>query len=112
MTEKDAREGYVVVERADGSLAEGCWYDGVVHDAPRKPSQSAYTLDAVFGGRNPLALKLDTPFWPSRPAAPWRIHKLDGVWLIEKRQTAGWETHRYCATGADAFATFAASGAR
>ncbi len=127
----------VAVQLTDGTLVDGYLYDGQLHDEPRERepnlsdhtynpyrwpfreyfaepvSRSPYTLDSVFAFRNPLDLKLDTPFWPNRPPAPWRIRcDDDGQWLIEKRQTVGWETHRYCATGPEAFATFAASGAR
>lgn len=68
----------------------------------------------VDGSNTHSAIQGDfgTPFWPNRPPAPWRIHKLDGVWLIEKRQTAGWETWCRFDTSAEAFAAFAAGGAR
>lgn len=105
----------VAVQLTDGTLVEGYWYGGQLHDEPRVPSPSAYTLDSVPALRNPLDLKLGNPWriWPNRPPAPWRIRcDDDGQWLIEKRQTVGWETHRYCATGTEAFATFAAGGAR
>lgn len=103
--------GRVAVQLTDGTLVEGYWYGGALHDEPRE--SSAYTLDAVFSPRNPFALKLDTPFWPNRPPAPWRIRRSDdGQWVIEQRLTDSWEAHRHCTSGPDAFATFAAGGAR
>lgn len=76
----------VAVQLDDGTLAEGFWYDGAVHDEPLKPS---------------------------RPAAPWRIRcDDDGQWLIEKRQTVGYETWCRFDKSPEAFAAFAAGGAR
>lgn len=127
--------GRVAIQLGDGTLAEGYWYDGAVHDEPREPeaelpdqahnphywpfrerfsepSPSPYTLASVFSDPLRRTIRLDPPFWPNRPPAPWRIRKSDGLWHIEKRLTNGWETHRYCATGPDAFTTFSTSGAR
>ncbi|ANN98181.1 hypothetical protein [Mycobacteroides abscessus] len=112
MTEETSWDGYVVVECAGGSLAEGYWYDGAVHDAPRLSTTVAYTLDAVFACHNPVAVKLNTMFWPNRPPAPWRIRKRDGEWRIEKRQTHGYETWCRFDEGPEAFGAFAAGGAR
>ncbi|WP_457060350.1 hypothetical protein [Mycobacteroides abscessus] len=96
--------GRVVIQLTDGTLAEGYLYDG--------PPPSAYTLDSVFAFRNPLGLKLDTPFWPNRPPAPWRICKRDGEWRIEKRLTDGYEAWCRFDSSTEAFAAFAAGGAR
>lgn len=104
--------GRVAIQLTDGTLIEGYLYDGQLHDKPRKPSPSAYTLDSVFAFRNPLDLKLDTPFWPNRPLAPWRICKRGGEWRIEKRLTDGYETWCRFDEGTDAFGAFAAGGAR
>lgn len=102
----------VAVQLADGTLVEGYWYDGAVLDEPREPSRSAYALDAVLASHSPLAIKLNTTFWPNRPPAPWRIGKRDGEWRIEKRLTDGYETWCRFDSGAEAFAAFAAAGAR
>ncbi|KNB64087.1 hypothetical protein PROPHIGD39-2_25 [Mycobacterium phage prophiGD39-2] len=75
----------VAIQFADGTLAEGYWYDGAVHDEPLKPS---------------------------RPPAPWRICKRDGEWRIEKRLTDGYEAWCRFDTSTEAFAAFAAGGAR
>ncbi|QSM88312.1 hypothetical protein [Mycobacteroides abscessus] len=96
--------GRVAIQLTDGTLIEGYLYDG--------PSPSAYTLDSVFAFRNPLDLKLDTPFWPNRPPAPWRICKRDGEWRIEKRLTDGYEAWCRFDSSAEAFAAFAAGAAR
>lgn len=96
--------GRVAIQLTDGTLIEGYWYDG--------PPPSAYTLDSVFAFRNPLGLKLDTPFWPNRPPAPWRICKRDGEWRIEKRLTDGYEAWCRFDSSTEAFAAFAAGGAR
>jgi hypothetical protein len=102
----------VAVQLDDGTLAEGYWYDGQLHDEPCDPSPSAYTLDSVLAFRNPLDLKLDTPFWPNRAPAPWRIWPVNREWRIEKRLTDGYETWCRFDTSAEAFAAFAAGGAR
>lgn len=73
-------------------------------------SRIAAAIAAAFAVRTPLAVKLGSPFWPNRPPAPWRIRALHEVWAIEKRVADGWEVHQYCATGPDAFATFARGG--
>ncbi|MDO3021028.1 hypothetical protein P5V63_24915 [Mycobacteroides abscessus subsp. abscessus] len=96
MTEKASRDQFigphlsygdrVAVQLDDGTLAEGYWYDGAVHDEPRKPN---------------------------RPPAPWRLRcDDDGQWLIEKRQTVGYETWCRFDKGPDAFAAFAVGSAR
>lgn len=95
MTEKASREQFigpylsygdrVAVQLDDGTLAEGYWYDGAVHDEPLKPS---------------------------RPPAPWRICKRGGEWRIEKRLTDGYETWCRFDEGPEAFGAFAAGGAR
>ncbi|AMU29799.1 hypothetical protein A3N97_03730 [Mycobacteroides abscessus] len=122
MTEKASRDQFVgphlsngdraAVRLADGTLVEGYWYNGAVLDEPREPSQSAYTLDAVFASHNPPAIKLNATFWPNRPPAPWRICKLDGEWRIERRLTDGYETWCRFDSSAEAFGAFAAGGAR
>ncbi|WJR31880.1 hypothetical protein P3F83_15015 [Mycobacteroides immunogenum] len=84
-------------------------------DPPPRPeavSRSPYTLAAVPVLRDAWPIQLDAPSWPSRPPAPWRIRKADGMWQIEKLHTDGYEIHRYCATGPDAFATFATANRR
>lgn len=95
MTTKPSREQFigphlshgdrVAVQLTDGTLAEGYWYDGTAHDEPLKPN---------------------------RPPAPWRICKRDGEWRIEKRLTDGYETWCRFDSSAEAFAAFAAGGAR
>lgn len=59
-----------------------------------------------------IAVRLDTPFWPTRPPAPWRIQSRDGSWWIEQRHTDHWEAHMRCVTGAEAIATFAEKSRR
>lgn len=71
----------VAVLLDDGTLAEGYWHDGAVHDEPRKPPRSP---------------------------APWRIHKRDDEWRIEKRLTDGYETWCRFDEGSEAFDAFAA----
>ncbi|SHS60691.1 Uncharacterised protein [Mycobacteroides abscessus subsp. abscessus] len=95
MTTKPSREQFigphlsygdrVAVQLDDGTLVEGYWYDGAVHDEPLKPN---------------------------RPPAPWRIRKRDGEWRIEKRLTDGYETWCRFDEGPEAFGAFAAGGAR
>ncbi|CPS16281.1 hypothetical protein [Mycobacteroides abscessus] len=75
----------VAIQLADGTLTEGYWYDGAVHDQPR-------TL--------------------ARPPAPWRIWPVNREWRIEKRLTDGYETWCRFDTSGEAFAAFAAGGAR
>ncbi|MFD6197213.1 hypothetical protein ACFWE3_10965 [Mycobacteriaceae bacterium NPDC060252] len=71
-----------------------------------EPSPSPYTLASVFSDPLRREIRLSTPFWPTRPPAPWRIQRRDGSWWIEQRHTAHWEAHMCCATGAEAIATF------
>lgn len=75
----------VAVQLADGTLAEGYWYDGAVHDEPRTSA---------------------------RPPAPWRIWPVNREWRIEKRLTDCYETWCRFDTSTEAFAAFAAGGAR
>lgn len=103
--------GRVAIQLTDGTQIEGCLYDGQLYDEP-PGSGSAYILDSVFAFRNPLDLKLDTPFWPNRPPAPWRICKRDGEWRIEKRLTDGYEAWCRFDSSTEAFAAFAAGAAR
>lgn len=122
MTTKASRERFtgphlsngdrVAVQLTDGTMVEGYWYGGQLHDEP--PGGGSANPHFGRGDRTePWWIQLRAAFWPNRPPAPWRIRcDDDGQWLIEKRQTVGWEAHRYCATGPDAFATFAAGGAR
>lgn len=74
----------VAVQLTDGTLVEGYWHDGAVHDQPR-------------------AL--------ARPPAPWRIWPVNREWRIEKRLTDGYETWCRFDSSAEAFAAFAAGGA-
>lgn len=95
MTEKASREQFtcpglfegsrVAVQLVDGSLAQGYWYGGAVHNEPRKPA---------------------------RPPAPWRIRPVNREWRIEKRLTDGYETWCRFNSSTEAFAAFAAGGAR
>lgn len=97
--------GRVAVQLADGTLAEGYWYDGAVHDEP----PGGGSANPHFGRGDttePWRIQLDTPFWPTRPPAPWRIQSRDGSWWIEQRHTDHWEAHMRCVTGAEAIATF------
>lgn len=103
--------GRVAIQLTDGTLIEGYLYDSQLHDEPRKPSPSAYTLDSVFAFHNPLDLKLGTPLKPNRPPATWRICKGDGEWRIEKRLTDGYEAWCRFDSSTEAFAAFAAGGA-
>ncbi|AMU57209.1 hypothetical protein PP614_04810 [Mycobacteroides abscessus] len=101
--------GRVAIQLTDGALIEGYLYDGQLHDEPRKPSPSAYTLDSVFAFRNPLDM------WrirPNRLSAPWRIWPVNREWRIEKRVGDGYETWCRFDTSAEAFAAFAAGSAR
>lgn len=59
----------------------------------------------------PWRIQLDSGFL-AEPAAPWRICKRDGEWRIEKRLTDGYETWCRFDTSPEAFAAFAAGGAR
>lgn len=125
--------GRVAVQLADGTLAEGYWYGGQLHDNPREPMAepsghaynphhwpfregfgdwptSPYTLASVPAFR--IAMKLDAPFWPNRPPAPWRIWPVNREWRIEKRVGDGYETWCRFDTSTEAFAAFAAGGSR
>lgn len=75
---------------------------------------SPYTLASAPAFRPPLRreIRLDTPFWPTRPPAPWRIQSRDGSWWIEQRHADHWEAHMRCVTGAEAIATFAEESRR
>lgn len=101
----------VAVQLADGTLTEGYWYAGAVHDEPRDGGSA----NPHFGrgdSTEPWRIQLDSAFWPSRPPAPWRIRKRDGEWCIEKRYTDGYEIWCRFDTSTEAFAAFAAGGAR
>ncbi|SHT85421.1 Uncharacterised protein [Mycobacteroides abscessus subsp. bolletii] len=78
-------------------------------------SRSAYTLAAVPVLRDPWRDQIrigGAPSWPDRSPAPWRIRcDDDGQWLIEKRQTVGYETWCGFDSSAEAFAAFAAGSA-
>lgn len=101
MTESTSRDGYVVAERPGGEVAEGYW---PFREGFAASASSPYTLASVRASRT--TLELNAPFWPNRPPAPWRIKCRDGDWFIEERHTDHWEAHTYCATGAEAIATF------
>lgn len=101
----------VAVQLADGTLAEGYWYDGAVHDEP----PGGGSANPHFGRDDrsePWRIEFARAFWPNRAPAPWRIRKRDGEWRIEKRQTHGYETWCRFDEGPEAFAAFAAGGAR
>lgn len=120
MTESTSRDGYVVTEGRDGELAECYWpyREGFADGIP----SWARGLDEAFGKEATITLQTPggatvtlhwydgglhvTPRKPPRPPAPWRIKCRDGDWFIEKRYPERWEAHRYCATGAEAIATF------
>ncbi|RIT58863.1 hypothetical protein [Mycobacteroides abscessus] len=104
--------GRVAIQLTDGTLIEGYLYDGQLHDEP--PGSGSAAPHFGRGGRaEPWRIRLPAPFWPNRPPAPWRIRcDDDGQWLIEKRQTVGYETWCRFDTSTEAFAAFAAGGAR
>lgn len=121
MTEKASRDQFIgphvfdgdraAVRLADGTLVEGYIYDGQLHDEP--PDSGSANSHFGRGGRTePWRIQLDAPFWPNHPPAPWRIRKRDGEWRIEKCQTHGYETWCRFDEGPEAFAAFAAGGAR
>ncbi|WP_195173515.1 hypothetical protein [Mycobacteroides abscessus] len=104
--------GRVAVQLVNGELVEGYWYDGAVHDEPLGGG-SANPHFGRGGRTEPWRIQLETPFWPSRPPAPWRIRcDDDGQWLIEKRLTDGYETWCRFDSSTEAWAAFAAGGAR
>ncbi|WP_235631150.1 hypothetical protein [Mycobacteroides abscessus] len=81
----------VGVQLLDGTLITGYWYQGAIHEHPRDTA--------------------DIPKRP-RPPAPWRIWPVNREWRIEKRLTHGYETWCRFDTSAEAYAAFAAGGAR
>ncbi|MDM1884356.1 hypothetical protein [Mycobacteroides abscessus] len=103
--------GRVAIQLTDGTLIEGYWYDGAVHDEPRKPEPEP-PVPTYNPHCWPFRAGFSEPFWPNRPPAPWRIRCDDDEWwLIEKRQTVGYETWCRFDTSTEAFAAFAAGGA-
>lgn len=74
----------VAVLLDDGTLAEGYWHDGAVHDEPRKPAPSP---------------------------APWRIHKRTDGWtrwtICKQHALDECEPWCYFETSTEAFEAFA-----
>ncbi|MDM2398142.1 hypothetical protein PP613_03810 [Mycobacteroides abscessus] len=101
----------VAVQLTDGTLVEGYWYDGQLHDEP--PGSGSANPHFGRGDRTePWQIQLRAAFWPNRPPAPWRIWPVNREWRIEKRVGDGYETWCRFDTSAEAFAAFAAGSAR